>query len=484
MDHPERNKKRGVRMKQFLSLLLAVAMLLSLLPAGLAEGSEEEMDPVDAAVIAQIEDEGLLNQAAMFRQVIPGPLTLKQSFNFAAYAGFVLPDFVREWSLGGPDRDYASLPELMTFADGSPVTRDPEALAKRRAEMLQLLQDNMYGPVPTEGYTAEFTLLEEGTALEGKVNRKQVQITVATEKGSLPVNLLLYTPASVEKAPIFLCLTSGNYAVLDDPAILADASQNAEDTSWEEKRGSSTASYQLTKGLERGYGYAFISVNDVAPDNLEGYASKLISLFDEPEMMAISAWVFGLSRAIDYLVTDPAVDADRIGVYGHSRYGKAALWAGANDERIAVAFSHQSGGGGAALNRQNNADNIHALTKMEPWWFNSVYASYADNPDGLPVDAHFTIACVAPRAIYMSNGLYDMWSDPQGSLNALLLARPMYEAYGAEIIPAEYQVGTAEPEADQVVWTSGMSMHVLPEFHTSSEADWDNFFNYRDQYQK
>lgn len=472
-------------MKKFLSLLLVALMLVSLASTSLAEViTESEISPEDAAIIAQIEDQALVQQAAMFMQVIPGPLTLKQSYNFAAYAGFVLPDFVREWSLGGPDRDYATLPELMVFADGTPVTSDPADLAKRRVEMLQLLQDNMYGAVPTEGFTAEFVLLEEGVALDGAANRKQIQLTITTDKGSLPVNLLLYTPAAVEKAPIFICLSSGNYAVLDDPAILPDASQDPSDSSWQEKRGSSVTSFQVPTGIERGYGYAFISVNDVAPDNLENYATKLVSLFDEPDMMAISAWAFGISRVIDYLVTDSAVDAERIGVYGHSRYGKAALWAGANDERIAVTFSHQSGGGGAALNRQNNADNINALTKMEPWWFNATYASYADNPDGLPVDAHFTIACVAPRAIYMSNGLYDMWSDPQGSFNAMLYARPMYEAYGAEPIPAEYELGVAEPEADQKIWTSGMSVHVLPEFHTASEDDWNNFFNYRDQYQK
>ncbi len=472
-------------MKKLLAVFLTAALALTFFPAVLAEEAPaEDISPEDAEIIARIEDEALVGQAAFFRQIIPGPLTLKQSFNFAAYAGFILPDFVREWSLGGPDRDYATLPDLMTFADGTPVRHTPEDLAKRQAEMRQLLQQNMYGPIPTEGFTAECAVLEEGTALDGAANRKQIRITVTTEKGSLPVNLLLYTPASAEKAPVFLCLSSGNHTVLADEAILPDASQDPEDTAWQENRGSSAASFQIEKGLARGYGYAFISVNDVAPDNLEAYASRLVSLFDEPEMMAISAWVFGLSRAIDYLVTDPAVDAGRIGVYGHSRYGKAALWAGANDERISVVFTHQSGGGGAALNRQNNADNIHALTKMEPWWFNSVYASYADNPDGLPVDAHFTIACVAPRAVYMSNGLHDMWSDPQGSLNALLYARPMYEAYGAEVIPEAYELGKAEPQADQKVWTSGMSMHVLPEFHTASEADWDLFFGYRDQYQK
>ncbi|MBQ8159174.1 MAG: hypothetical protein IJ083_00360 [Clostridia bacterium] len=471
-------------MKKLWSLLLVAALLLSLMPLALAEDGEVQLDPEDAAIIERIEDEGLVNQAAMFKTIIPGPLTLKQSYNFAAYAGFILPDFVREWSLGGPDRAYVSLPDLMTFQDGTPVTSDPESLAARRLEMLDLLKEYVYGPVPTEGFTEECTVLENGTALDGKANRTQVQISITTDKGTLPVNLLLYTPAASEKAPIFLCLSGGNYTVLDDPAILPDASQAADDASWEEGRGSSAAAYQVADGIDRGYGYAFISVSDVAPDNLEGYATRLISLFDEPEMMALSGWAFGLSRAIDYLVTDPAVDADHIAVYGHSRYGKAALWTGANDERVAVTFSHQSGGGGAAMNRENNADNIHSLTKMEPWWFNSVYASYADRPDELPIDAHFTIACVAPRAVYMSNGLYDMWSDPQGSLNALLLARPMYEAYGAEVIPADYVLGTAEPVADQTVWTSGMSMHVLPEFHTASAEDWTLFFGYRDQVQK
>lgn len=474
-----------------ITLLLVLAMLASLCSSfGLVEDESagvvpaEGISPEDAATFEQIENEDVQAQSEMFFQVIPGPLTLKQTLNFSAYAGFVLPNFVREWSLGGTGRDYSTLPELMTFADGTPVTSDPADLQKRRVEMLEHLQTYVYGPIPTEGYATEFAVQEQGEALDGAAKREQVQITITTDKGSLPMNLLIYTPAGVEKSPVILCLTSGNYTALDDPTILPDASQSADDTEWEANRGSSAEGFQVAEGIVQGYGYAFISVNDVAPDNMEAYATKLVSLFDEPDFMAISAWVFGMSRAIDYLVTDPAVDTEKIAVYGHSRYGKAALWAGAYDERIGLVFAHQSGGGGAALNRANNADNIHSLTQMEPWWFCANYASYADAPDELPVDAHFAIACVAPRKIYVSNGINDLWADPQGSLNGLLYARPMFEAYGLDVIPAEYQPNETVLAAGDRIFSASMATHVTDEFHTASPEDWAYFFDYMNQYFK
>ena len=297
------------------------------------------------------------------------------------------------------------------------------------------------------------------------------------------MNVLLYTPSASTSAPVIFCLTSGNYTVLDDPDILCDAS-GASDPEWQTKRGSSMSTYNIAEGISKGYGYAFVSVNDIAPDSNEAYASYLVSLFDLPEFKALSAWSFGLSRAIDYLVTDSDVDSNKITTFGHSRYGKAALWCGANDERVGLVLSNASGGGGAALNRANTADNISSLTKMEPWWFNSTYASYSDNPEDLLVDSHFTIACVAPRSVYIGNGDDDLWADPQGSLNGLLYAREMFEAYGLDVIPDSYVANETELSTGEHVWSKSMATHLRDGFHSVDAEDWKNYFDYMDEYFK
>lgn len=423
----------------------------------------------------------LVKQAEFFRGVLP--LTEKQSYNFSAYAMIDVPAEVREWSLGGANRTYNNLPDVMKFNDGSEVTSSSEDLEKRRHEMLDLLQKYVYGIIPAGGYTTTYEVVEEGTALDGAAVRKQIKITVETEKGAMDMMALLYIPSNVEKVPVIVAFSSGNHTVLADPEILKDASETRTDAEVDEERGSSADGYQVKTAISKGYGYAFISTKDIAPDS-EEYGTRLVSLFDEPEFKALSAWAFGMSRLLDYCETDDAINMEQIVNFGHSRYGKAALWAAANDDRIALCLCNASGGGGIALNRANNADNISSLTKMEPWWFCSNYASYADKPDELPVDQHFVAACVAPRGLYVGNGDDDLWADPQGSWNGLLYARPMFAAYGADVIPDTYQPNEEMVAVGEHVWSGSMAFHLRNGFHAANNDDWTNYFDYMDEYLK
>lgn len=277
-----------------------------------------------------------------------------------------LSENMKSWVIGADQRDYSTLPEVLKMEDGTPVTTT-EAFDVRRDEILHLFSENVYGPLPQSGFDTAFEVLEEGTALDGKAVRKQVKITVSTEKGSSDALLLLYLPVDQETSAVVLGLNfNGNHTVLNDPAILPSYAWKGEESELEEKRGDNAERWNVENSISRGYAVATMYCNDFAPDNVDTYNSRVVGLFDEPEFKAVGAWAFGLLRGVDYLVQEDAIDEENIAVIGHSRLGKAAIWATANDPRIAVVFSNDSGNTGASLSRSNHGETVKSILKLKP----------------------------------------------------------------------------------------------------------------------
>lgn len=379
----------------------------------------------------------------------------------------------------GEPRDYSTLPDALVMADGTIVTTTEQFENERRAEILALFEEHVYGAMPKQGFTTSFEVVEEGEALSGKAIRKQIKIIVATGKGTSEALMLLYVPVSEEPVPVIIGLNSnGNHAAYTDENILPSYTFDTEDDTWEEKRGEKAYRWNIEDSVARGYAVATIYSGDFAPDSAKEYNTRVVSLFDEDEFKAVGAWAFGLHRAVDYMMQDEAIDSEHIAVVGHSRLGKAAVWAGANDTRIGMVISNDSGNSGASLSRSNRGETVYSINLAFPHWFASKYVDYGKNENALPVDQNLLLAAIAPRLLYVASADGDMWADPQGAWNGLMHARNAFQLYGYEVIP----YSDAQPELNTPIFTESMGYHVRTGWHDMQAEDWVCYLEFMDTY--
>ena len=192
------------------------------------------------------------------------------------------------------------------------------------------------------------------------------------------------------------------------------------------------------------------------------------------EWGSISAWAWGLSRALDYLETDKGVDAKKAAVTGVSRLGKTAIWTGAHDPRFGMVIASCGGEGGAALSRRNYGETIAHLVEPTryPYQFAANYQKYAKNVDQLPVDAHMLVALMAPRPVLLQTGNTDKWSDPRGEFLAAVAAEPVYRLFGKQGLGTD-QIPNA---GEAILHDIGYEMH--DGGHGMVPSDWDVYLRF------
>ncbi|HEX7085897.1 MAG TPA: hypothetical protein VF198_06000 [Vicinamibacterales bacterium] len=387
-----------------------------------------------------------------------------------------------------------TLPDPLTMESGEPVRDAAAWRERRRPEILRLFETHVYGRTPAEraGLAADEPALERGV-LGGAATRKQVTLRIRRNGRELPVELLVYLPAKATgPVPVFLGLNfRGNQAVSTDPGIrlakswLPDrdpgvVNHRATDAS----RGTAASRWPVETIVGRGYALATAYYGDFDPDFDDGFANGAHPLFYRPgqsrpadgEWGSIGAWAWGLSRLLDYLETDPDIDATRAAVLGHSRLGKTALWAAAQDERFALAISNDSGCGGAALSRRIFGETVAHITKSFPHWFTARFATYARREAELPVDQHQLLALIAPRPLYVASAADDLWADPRGEFLGALGADPVYRLLGTE------GLGTTEwPAVDTPVGRT-IGYHVRRGGHDVTDYDWAQFLAFADRH--
>lgn len=227
--------------------------------------------------------------------------------------------------------------------------------------------------------------------------------------------------------------------------------------------------------VSRGYAIAVLYPGAVVPDKKEEGGEELRRLSaghddDETRWGAVAAWAWLYSRAVDALETDPSIDQGAMIAWGHSRYGKAALAAGAFDERIDAVIAHQSGTGGASLNRNKPGETIAAMTDSYPHWFSPAYAGFSGREEAMPIDQHHLLSLLAPRPVLLGNARRDVWSDPAGAFRASLGADPAYALLGSSGLEQE-RLDAWRPSADLAFW-------IRPGTHGVVKEDWPAFLSF------
>jgi hypothetical protein len=175
---------------------------------------------------------------------------------------------------------------------------------------------------------------------------------------------------------------------------------------------------------------------------------------------------------MDYLEQDKSIDSKKVAVMGHSRLGKAALWAGAQDERFALVISNNSGAGGTSLARRNFGESVADLNSVFPYWFCKKYSSFSLHPEQLPVDMHELVALIAPRPLYIASAQEDKWADPKGEFLSGKYAQVVYSLFNKVGVGVEEWPDVNTPVGDFIGY------HVRTGKHDVTAYDWQQYLSF------
>jgi hypothetical protein len=384
-----------------------------------------------------------------------------------------------------------ALPDPFTFNSGKKLTsvKDWE---RRRKEILETMTHEMYGVAPERPKNMRFEVFDvDKNALGGKATRKQVTVHI-TEKGKeAQFDLLIYIPDHAKHpVPAIMGINFiGNQAIHADPGIKLT-------TAWVENskmfpcavdgkatdacRGVNASQWAVDSILARGYALVTLYREEIASDRkAEAFQTGVHPLYPELQQRednfsTMAAWAWALSRGMDYLETDKDIDSKRVGVFGFSRLGKAALWAGATDRRFAAVLSNESGAGGGKQFRRGVGEDINRLCTVFPHWYARNLGKYKGKDTELPFDQHFVLALIAPRPVYLATAEDDKNADPQGEFATARAADAVYRFLGTNGFPDGPFPALNQPLMGQI------GFHIRPGGHDVKMFDWIQFLNFSD----
>ena len=318
-----------------------------------------------------------------------------------------------------------TLPDPLVMLNGQRVVDTGVWKTKRRPEILRMFEENVYGNAPVnrpEGMHWE-TTAEDRNALNGSAVEKKVMLYFSKENSWPKLEIDIILPNLGKPVPVLMASTW-----VPDAKLV----------------------------VNKGFGLVTFDAREIEPDDKDSaYTKGIRKFFDPPgrkvpaldEWGTIAAWSWTMRRVMDYIETNTAIDSRKVCLLGFSRFGKAAMWAGAQDDRFAIIFSCESGCGGATIVRRGIGETVKLINNQFPHWFNGNFKSFNERVSELPVDWHMLIALMAPRPVYVSTAEEDLWGDPRGTFLAAKAAEPVYELFGerglrvTQMPPIETSVG-------------------------------------------
>ena len=379
------------------------------------------------------------------------------------------------------------LPNVLTLKNGKKVTSPKTWNEQRRPELIKLFEEHQFGKVPLRPAEMSFNVFDKGTpAFNGKAIRKQVTVYFTKDTSKHKMDLLIYLPANTTKpAPLLLVINfAANSNAVDDPGVKKGYVWTREGQKVPASEARSFGKLDVNQFISEGIGIATVYYGDIEPDFKTGLPYGIRGHYLKPgttqpapdEWGAISAWSWGLSRAMDYFETDKQIDAKRVALQGTSRLGKTVLWTGARDPRYKLVIASCSGEGGAALSRRNYGENIAHMTDTSRYYYQFApnRHNYATDFNSAPVDAHMLVALMAPRPLLLQTGDTDYWSDPKGEFLAAVAAEPVYKLFGKS------GPGTNEmPKAgDQSLLLNTLGYYMHAGGHGTIPSDWPVYITY------
>lgn len=370
---------------------------------------------------------------------------------------------------------YPNLPDPLTLKNGNKVTTPKNWRQKRRPEIVEDFDREIYGRVPENIPKVNWNVIAVKSHKVGDFPVITKQIVGHVDNSAYPlitvdIQLALTTPANANNSvPVIIHLS------FSEQIPFGVDSESAEPT-WQELV------------FEKGWGYATLIPTSIQADNGAGLTQGIIGLCNkgQPRKVddwgALRAWAWGASRALDYLESDPLVDAKRVGIEGLSRYGKAAVVAMAYDERFAIGFIGSSGEGGLKLHRRNYGEIVENLAGSgEYHWMAGNFLKYAGplTWDDLPIDAHELLALCAPRPVFISVGSEQVeggWVDARGMFLAGVGAGPVYRLLGKK------DLGTTEfPPQETALIDGEIAFRQHSGGHTTG-PNWPTFLKFAERY--
>lgn len=379
--------------------------------------------------------------------------------------------------------DNLILPPVLQFEDGRPV-KSVKDWEKRRTEILNVFKQELYGVAPPVPRRVKYTIeSEDKNVFNGKATKKRVNLYLKGLQN--PIELLIYYPNNgAKRTPAFLGYNFwGNYTVINDPEIpltkqwVRNQESIKDNKASEQLRGVREGRWPVEQIINAGYALVTLYYGDLVPDYDTKERLGVLALYPDPKYTwaAIGAWAWGLSYVMNYIEKDNRIDAKKVAVIGHSRLGKTALWAGANDKRFAMVISNNSGCTGAALSRRKVGERFNILIRLRTYWYAPNFSKYNDKEEELAVDQHQLIALMAPRPVYVASADLDKNADPEGEYLGLYYGSEAYKIFNLKGLEKKQM-----PEVNTPYFSGQAGYHIRKGKHDITTYDWAQYLKFAD----